>query len=150
MGELMTIYFYSHTGEYGWMSNFYRRPLKYKGKTCKTSEHAFQSQKFAGSKHETEVLKAGSPMLAASIGRDRKRPLRKDWESVKDSIMREVIWVKFSQNKDLAEKLIATGDENIVEDTTNDEYWGRGSSKKGRNMLGVILMETRSKLKKAY
>jgi N-glycosidase YbiA len=47
-------------------------------------------------------------MVAARMGRSRKRPLRKDWESVKDRIMHEVL-AKFTQHADLREVLLGTG-----------------------------------------
>jgi ribA/ribD-fused uncharacterized protein len=72
-----------------------------KGKTWPTSEHYFQAQKFAGTPDEEEVCLAKSPMIAARIGRSRKRPLRKDWESLKDRIMHEAVLAKFTQHDDL-------------------------------------------------
>src|SRR6478735_7018565 len=81
------IHFYSVNAEYGSFSNFSPHPIRLKGKTWPTSEHYFQAQKFAGMPDEEEVRIAKSPMIAARMGRSRKRPLRKDWESVKDRIM---------------------------------------------------------------
>ena len=49
-----------------------------------------------------------------------KRPLRADWESVKDAIMHEAILAKFTQHADLREILLATGDAVLVENTRND------------------------------
>jgi NADAR domain len=43
--------------------------------------------------------------------------------------------------------LLATGDEEIVEDTSTDHYWGRGRTGTGKNMLGRILMRTRTQLR---
>jgi predicted NAD-dependent protein-ADP-ribosyltransferase YbiA (DUF1768 family) len=37
-----------------------------------------------------------TPRQAADLGRDPKRPLRKDWESVKDEIMRQAVRAKFT------------------------------------------------------
>ena len=34
-------------------------------------------------------------MTAAKMGRDRSRPLRKDWEQVKDELMRTAVAAKF-------------------------------------------------------
>lgn len=48
-----------------------------------------QARKFVGTPDEEEVRQAKSPMVAARIGRSRQRPLRKDWETVKDAIMHE-------------------------------------------------------------
>jgi len=86
-------------------------------------------------------------MQAARMGRDRKRKLRRDWESVKVNIMREAILAKFTQHEDLRELLLATGDAKIIEHTTNDDYWGDGGDGRGKNMLGRILMDTRTKLR---
>ena len=118
-----------------------------KGKTWPTSEHYFQAQKFAGTPDEEEVRLAKSPMIAARMGRSRKRPLRKDWESVKDSIMHEAVLAKFTQHADLREILLGTGDAKIVEHTENDGYWGDGGDGSGRNKLGQILMDLREVLR---
>ena len=48
-------------------------------------------------------------MIAALMGRSRKRPLRKDWESVKDSIMHGAVPAKFTQHANLRETLLGTG-----------------------------------------
>jgi N-glycosidase YbiA len=72
------IHFYTTIGRYGCFSNFSRHPIKLGGKTWPTSEHYFQAQKFAGTEHEEEVRKASTAMIAARMGRDRRRPLRRD------------------------------------------------------------------------
>ena len=60
--------------------------------------------------------------------------------------MRKAVYAKFSQNIELKNTLLETGSEYIVENTSNDYYWGCGKAGNGKNMLGVILMETRNKL----
>jgi ribA/ribD-fused uncharacterized protein len=144
------IQFYSTKGEYGPFSNFSAYHLFLKGKKWRTSEHYFQAQKFAGTSHETEIRMASSPMNAARMGRSRKRPLRRDWESVKNSVMREAVMAKFTQNKELKALLLSTGDATLVEHTANDSYWGDGGDGTGKNMLGIILMEVRHKLKEEH
>ena len=141
-----TIRFYSVTAEYGCFSNFSPHPIRMKGKIWPTSEHYFQAQKFAGTPDEEEVRLAKSPMVAARMGRSRQRPLRKDWESIKDSIMREAVLAKFNQHADLRETLLATGDSTMVEHTKNDAYWGDGGDGSGKNRLGEILMLVRELL----
>src|SRR5262249_30284510 len=117
-----------------------------KGKTWPTREHDFQAQKFAGTPDEEEVRQATSPMIAARMGRRRKRPLRKDWEAVKDAVMHEAVLAKFTQHADLREILLATGDAKIVEHTENDAYWGHGGDGSGKYRLGQILMRVREEL----
>lgn len=142
-----TINFYSTKGEYGCFSNFSRHPIKFDGETWPTSEHCYQAKKFAGTNHEIKIRKASSPKEAANMGRDKNRPLREDWEQVKDDIMRQIVRAKFTQNKHLKNTLLSTGDAILVEHTVNDRYWGDGGDGTGKNMLGKILMEIREELK---
>jgi ribA/ribD-fused uncharacterized protein len=141
------IEFYSVTAEYGELSNFALYPIKLRGKLWPTSEHFFQAQKFENRADQEEIRAANTPMLAARMGRDRKRKLRRDWERVKVGIMREAVEAKFRQHKELGELLLATGDAKLVEHTENDDYWGDGGDGSGRNELGRILMAVRDALR---
>lgn len=144
----MAIKFYTTKAAYGCFSNFSRHEVKLKGKTWPTSEHYYQAQKFAGTHYESDVRKAPNPKEAARMGRDKKNPLRKDWEQVKLDIMREVVYAKFTQHEELKQILLDTGDETLVEHTENDSYWADGGDGSGKNWLGVILMETRNRIRK--
>lgn len=141
------IHFYSVTDDHGWCSNFAPYPIKLGGRVWPTSEHYFQAQKFEESSVQEAVRQTRSPMLAARMGRDRKLKLRRDWDSIKVSIMRDAVRAKFSQHKDLAQLLLATGDAKLVEHTDQDDYWGDGGDGSGKNMLGRILMEVRQELR---
>ena len=85
-------------------------------------------------------------MLAARMGRERKRKLRRDWESAKVGIMREALVAKFTQHDELRALLLSTGHAKLVEHTANDDFWGDGGDGSGRNMLGRLLMEVRRTL----
>ena len=147
MQDAKVINFYSTRGEYGCFSNFSAHAIELKNKIWSTSEHYFQAQKFPNSEHEEKIRLEPSPMIAARMGRDRKKPLRKDWETVKDDVMREALRAKFMQHPDLRETLLATGDALLVEHTKNDNYWGDGGDGTGLNMLGKLLMELRAELR---
>ena len=146
-GEIDTINFYSVSDAYGCFSNFSPHTITLQGKTWPTSEHYFQARKFIGTPDEEEVRQARSPMIAARMGRSRKRPLRKDWESVKDRIMHEAVLAKFTQHADLREIFLGTGGSKLVEHTENDAYWGDGGDGTGKNRLGQILMRVREELR---
>lgn len=143
----MAIYFYKIGEEYGCFSNFAHYGFEAEGRWWKTSEHYFQAKKFEGTVYEEQVRLSENPMEAAKMGRDRSLPLRSDWEEVKDEIMRQAVLMKFSQNADIREILLNTGEQELIENTTGDYYWGCGSSGEGKNMLGKILMEIRRRLK---
>jgi N-glycosidase YbiA len=144
----VTIYFYS-TKEvpYGCFSNFSAHSFVLDGKGWPTSEHYFQAQKFAGTPHAEEIRLVAAPMVAARMGRERSRPLRPDWNEVKDDLMRRAVLRKFESYKEIADILLSTGDEELVEKTSDDYYWGCGTNGKGENMLGKILMEVRQILR---
>lgn len=144
---LETINFYLTDAPYGEFSNFASFPIRVDGKLWPTTEHYFQAQKFAGTEHEEQIRLELSPMKAARMGRDRKLPLRPDWDIVKDQIMRIALTAKFTQHPELSSLLLGTGDATLVEHTENDCYWGDGGDGTGCNMLGIMLMEIRSRMR---
>lgn len=143
-----SINFYRTGDAYGECSNFAAFPFTIDGKEWPTTEHYFQAQKFAGTEFEEEIRAIPSPMIAARAGRDRKKPLRPDWEAVKDDVMRAAVRAKFTQHPKLTDLLLSTGDAEIVEHTKNDSYWADGGDGSGKNMLGIILMELREELRR--
>ncbi len=141
------INFYRVEDEFGCFSNFAPYPIMLEGKCWPTSEHFFQASKFEDPEHQEEIRQTKSPMIAARMGRDRKKKLRRDWESVKVSVMRKAVHAKFTQHDDIRTILLATTDAKIVEHTENDDYWGDGGDGSGKNMLGQVLMQVRAELK---
>ncbi len=144
----MTITFYGTKDEYGCFSNFSAHGFELDGAYWPTSEHYFQAQKFAGTAYAEQIRKAKSPAIAARLGRSRKQPIRTDWEQAKDDVMRRVVLRKFETHADIRAILLGTADQDLVEKTTRDYYWGCGTNGTGKNMLGKILVETREILRK--
>jgi len=93
------------------------------------------------------LLGAAEALRAAEMGRERHRPLRADWEAVKDDVMRRAVRRKFETHADLRALLLSTGDADIIENAPRDYYWGCGATGTGKNMLGRILMEVRAALR---
>jgi len=91
MSKQAKVKFYSTGGEYGCFSNFSRHSVKMKDKMWRTSEHYFQAMKFENTEYEEDIRNLQTPSQAASMGRRRDLPLRKDWENVKNHIMYEVV-----------------------------------------------------------
>jgi N-glycosidase YbiA len=143
----MPIYFYSTREEYGCFSNFSSHGFELDGLYWYTSEHYFQAQKFIGTPHVEQIRLVKAPKDAARMGRERTRPLRTDWEKVKDDIMRKTVLCKFTTHADIRKVLLSTGDEEIVENSPIDWYWGCGKDGTGKNILGIILMEIREILR---
>lgn len=144
-GIVVPIYFYRVGDPYGCFSNFAPYPIELDGKKWLTTEHYFQAQKFilTAPEYAEKIRQANSPMKAATLGRSRKVPIRSDWEEVKVAIMEKAVRRKFESYPELQHILLSTGDEEIIEKTNVDHFWGIGSSGTGKNMLGRILMKLR-------
>ena len=138
--------FHKLTEPYGKFSNFARSPISMSGRSWPTVEHYFQAQKFAGTEHEEVIRRAPSPMIAARMGRSRRRPLRSDWELVKVDVMLAALRAKYTQHADLRALLLGTGNATLVEHRARDTYWGDGPDGNGANMLGQLLMRVREEL----
>jgi ribA/ribD-fused uncharacterized protein len=148
--NMMTIYFYGTSQQpYGCFSNFSQQGFDIDGLWWPTNEHYFQAQKFVETDRSwfDKIQTVKTPKEAAKMGRDRKHPLRRDWEQVKDEIMQQGVLRKFETHSDICEILLATGDEVIAENSPVDYYWGCGQDGSGKNRLGEILMAVREILR---
>ena len=129
--------------EYMFLSNMYNCPVTYKGVTYKSSESAYQAQRMLNESDKKKFVNLSGFDAKKLVN---KLPGRKDWHEVNTQIMREILYAKFEQNKDLADKLVATGSKELIEGNNwHDQYWGVFCGE-GKNMLGKLLMEVRSEL----
>lgn len=134
-------------GKYFFLSNFYEISVNIGGITYKNSEAAFQAQKC---RTQSEKMRFAE-MTALEAKRFGKRVnLRSNWEKEKVNIMNGIVFAKFNQHPELAQKLLETGDTYLEEENTwGDQFWGTVNGK-GANYLGHILMETREILKNYF
>ncbi|KAJ3181233.1 hypothetical protein HDU87_001362 [Geranomyces variabilis] len=177
-GTQQPIEFYTGDSKYGEFSNFYepKTPITWNGHKYATTEHAFQAAKFsapgaspASLEYASLIRQTSTPNKARVLAlqktgggyawrtalnesivkyRDLGVVIRPGWDTVRDSVMRQLLMCKFSQDARCKQLLLATGDRPLVEHTKRDAYWGDGGDGSGRNMLGVMLMETRARLRK--
>lgn len=130
-------------GKYDFLSNFYLIPIAYDSLTYTSSEAAFQAQKTTDLRVRMQ-FQGLSPRQAKAFG--RKITLRPDWEEVKIDIMHEILRAKFSQNNNLAVRLLETYPAYLEEGNTwGDTFWGVCNGV-GQNQLGSLLMKVRSEL----
>lgn len=145
--------------EHSFLSNFSPSPIVVGNTVYATAEHMFQAYKC---KHAVKpelmkrVIDAPTPLEAKKLaGEISDTP---EWRQVRDTIMKKVIDEKFTQNPDLVETLLATGDKCLNEATHND-YYGIGvplhahkikdKGYTGANKLGLILMAKRDSVRSA-
>lgn len=145
----------SFSGQYYFLSNFYPSCIYLKVQNdwiaCRTVEHAFQASKTIYPRQQLEIISAETPGKAKRLG--RQLILRNNWEDIKINIMRQLLMQKFA-DVDLRVKLLATGDEELVEGNYwHDNFYGDCRCEKckniqGKNILGTLLMEERERIKK--
>lgn len=132
---------------YRWLSNFEPVDILYNGELYPSVEHAYMS-----AKNDSEEWKLFCKTHSASEvkSESRKIPLKEGWEEMKLSVMESLLFQKFN-NKSLADKLKATGYQNIQEGNTwGDEFWGvnlKSKINRGENHLGRLIMKVRDTLK---
>jgi len=137
--------FYKTSDKFGCFSNFSKHAFKLNGKSWPTCEHYYQSAKFNFNDHE--VNEAGTAFEVAQMGRQTHRKIRENWDDIKFDIMLDGLRAKFSQNGDIKNILFETMDDIIIEQTSNDSYWGDGGDSTGLNRLGIALMDIRQDLR---
>ena len=130
------------------LSNLYLIPggIVVYEKEFNTSEQLYQWIKAVEHKDWVKakaILQNKNPFTQLRLGKSIQTNNR--WEKLKINVMRDVIRIKYIQCKEYREALENTGVSPIIEDTAN-EFWGRGKLNKGKNTLGCLHVELRSKL----
>ena len=105
------------------------------------------------------ILKETSQKKIKGLGRLIKNFNDEEWNKHKISIVVQGNILKFSQNEELKNFLIGTGNKILVEASPYDRIWGIGIDEnnpyvtnphkwKGENLLGFSLMKVRDIIKK--
>ncbi|KAJ7837966.1 hypothetical protein B0H14DRAFT_2310687, partial [Mycena olivaceomarginata] len=134
--------------EFYGFTNHSPHPVTYNGKRYPTSEHLYQAFKFMDNRPDiAEGIRTVSESSCAAVKYSgaRKAHQHPDWDRMNIAKMEIATWHKFSQNADIKQKLLETGDAELVHHTTND-LWGVGKDEKGRNELGKVLERVRAGL----
>jgi ribA/ribD-fused uncharacterized protein len=141
----MTIRFY--TPKFYVFNNFSPHAIEFRGKIYPTSEHAYQAAKCTDPQGQEEIRQARSPLLAKQLANETYRAAKDpDWDSKKVAINEEILRAKLSQHPEAQEALKESGNEDIVEDSPTDYFWGAGADGSGQNMLGKLWMKLRNEL----
>lgn len=139
------IRFDNRFGPYGFLSMFYKCPIRLDGLKYPTAEHAYQAQKergpdpdnirsiFATSKTPLEARETGRLVFRCSKFSDMERI----------AFMRKVQRAKFSVEP-LHGLLLDTGEARLVS-VGNDPFWSICGDGNGRNTLGRILETIRKR-----
>ena len=142
------------TEKWGELSNMAAGfPVSVNGITIRSCEALYQACRFPDHPEvQRKILDQTSPMTAKMVGKPHRVNTRRDWDSSRIQIMKWCIRVKLIQNwKRFSFILLETGDLDIVEDSSKDDFWGAKPKDKniliGTNALGRLLMQLREQIK---
>ena len=155
------VFFHKPQEPHGWLSNWHPSEFTVDGIRFTSAEQYIMYQKcvlFGDTTAAREVLETDDPALQQAIGRDAGGYVDRVWAGMRQIIAIRALRAKFSLNKDLKEKLLATGDAILVECAKSDPHWACGiglyddrrldaKNWPGKNLLGFALMEVREQLK---
>ena len=166
------IYFWREYGSsYSYLSQWYPSPFTVPstGTTYTTAEQYMMHQKailFSDSEVALQIIASPSPKEQKSLGRQVSNFDDKVWKENRERVVEEASYWKFKVGKDegvlkgegvsLRDRLLGTGDKEVVEGSPRDRIWGVGCGEKnagkrkedwGLNLLGKALMVARNKLR---
>ena len=101
-----------------------------------------------------KILNTSDPSRIKKLGREVRGFTEAVWNMQRENVMFQGLYAKFTQNLDLRDKLLATGNLVIAECSPRDRIWGIGLSMsnpdrldrnkwRGQNLLGYSLMRVR-------
>lgn len=158
--EQKIIPFYSQLKNgYEVFSNFARAEFTHKDINFYSVEQFFMWNKaklFKDEKVADKILTEENPLRIKQLGRKVFAFDKKVWDERFYNILKNGMYLKFSQNPELKEKLLSTGDAILAEANPYDKFYGIGlnaniapqavqdvNSWKGENITGKALMEVR-------
>ncbi len=144
-------------------SQWYESTFSESGIEYMTAEHYMMAEKaklFGDNETYQKIIKATNPGEAKSLGREVRGFDESKWVENRFQIVVSGNVLKFSQNQELSEFLLNTGNRVLVEASPVDKIWGIGLAVdnqkaenpnlwRGQNLLGFALMEVRDVLRES-
>ncbi len=160
--EVDAVFFHKPEEPHGFLSNWYPSPFDLDGIHFTSAEQYIMFRKcviFGDRASADAVLATDDPAEQQAIAQNAKGYLDKVWAGMRQTVAMHGLLAKFTQNQDLKQKLLDTGDAYLVECAHQDIIWTCGSRLhekerfdtslwRGQNILGFALMEVRSVLRR--
>ncbi|GGA65707.1 swarming motility protein [Neiella marina] len=128
------------------LSSHVERPFELDGMTWLTIEHYFQAMKFSDEELRQRINQAASAEQAAKIGSKWYRRPRADWKKIQTVVMTRAVYVSAKTYPEVAQALLESLGQTLIENDAYDYFWGCGRDKRGENQYGQVLMKVREKL----
>lgn len=110
-------------------------------------EHYYQTKKYEGTTYGDKIFHSATAGQAYKLGNCWWRKKRGDFTATRKTLMTRALYSKAVQYPEIAEQLLATGEQMLIENSAYEHYWGIGRDQRGENHLGKIWMDIRTRLK---
>lgn len=131
----------------GWyvFSNYAPFQIEWRGRVYPTSEHAYQAAHFIDNHPELaeKVRLCRSPREASDMANKNSEYDDPNWKEKRIDIMEEILRCKLNQHELVSATLRNSEDKTIIEMNYDDDFWGWGRDRNGRNELGKLWMKLR-------
>ena len=158
---MQIICFHNPNEENGYLSNWYMSPFTADGIRFSSMEQFMMYRKavaFGDRDRAAQILDTEDVGRIKELGRLVSGYDDNYWNGIRQIVVYEGLYAKFSQNEELKRLLQATGRAVLAECAVKDRIWGIGLSMddpdrldrrkwKGQNLLGYALMMVREKLR---
>ena len=124
-----------------------RHAIELDGLSWPSVEHYLHGMMFNQPALREKICQAARPAVAARIARFNVLRRRRDWKKVCRTVMTRGMYIKCRTWPEVAEALLETGDQMLVNNDAYDPYWGCGRDLRGYNHFGQVLMNVRDKLR---
>jgi len=123
------------TGATVGLSNFSLHSIQSEIGSFHSSEAMFQAHKnLKDKKYVKKLEETINPQMARNIGKNSYIPT--NWDQIQQNIMKEILYMKCVQNKDVLMTVLKSGLRPFVQHTKTDRFWGDGGDGTGHNYLG--------------
>ena len=154
--------FFHENEKFGCFSNWYPAEFDYAGRHYANSEQFMMYHKvIMFHKHDLaeQIMSTQDPAKCKKIAGQKFPEFKQElWEKTCRTIVKRGVKAKFSQNRQLLDVLLGTGNDLLAECSPYDRKWGIGidindpdrldvSKWKGKNLLGRLLMQVREELR---
>lgn len=129
------------------LASYSPHPIELDGAEWPTVEHYYQAMKFEDADYREQIRNAASPAEAAKLGKSKKHGRRKEWDTIRATYMTRGLYTKCRTYPEVAQVLLNTAENPIMETSQYDYYWGCGRDIRGNNTYGQVLMGVRGKLR---
>jgi len=122
-------------------------PFMLEDKEWPTVEQYYQASLFSSTQLQDQIRQLPSADAAITFTKWRFFQKKRGWKKLRQVLMTRAVYTKCKTYPHIAQSLLDTGDQKLVENSAYDYFWGCGRDRRAENNYGKVLMNVRAKLR---